>query len=361
MRLVAILLVAILAEPLSAAEPGAVRFATFNAALNAPEAGALVARLDGGGDAQARQVAEIIQRVRPDVLLLQELDRDAAGRSLALFLAAYLAVSQNGAAPIDYPHTFYPPSNTGVPTGIDIDGDGAVGGPNDARGFGRHEGHYAFALLSRLPLGTPRTYANLLWRDMPGNLMPASYYSPQAQAVLPVSSKTHLAVPVETGGGRVWVLAAHPTPPVFDDARDWNGRRNSDEIRLLVDIIEGADYLADDAGLAGGLPPGARFVVMGDLNADPERGDSRPGAIAQLLAHLAIADPLPRSSHGTATAEFGGGLRVDYVLPSANLGAPLASGVAWYGEGHPQAALDAASDHRLVYVDLSLAGAPTRP
>lgn len=356
MRLVVILLVAIFADPVSAAEPGAVRFATFNAALNAPEAGALVARLEGGGDAQARQVAEIIQRVRPDVLLLQELDRDEAGRSLALFRDEYLAVSQNGAAPIAFPHTLYPPSNTGVPTGVDIDGDGIVGGPNDARGFGRHPGQYAFALLSRLPLGTPRTYANLLWRDMPGNLMPASYYSPQAQAVQPLSSKTHLAVPVETGAGRVWVLAAHPTPPVFDDARDWNGRRNSDEIRLLVDIAEGAPYLVDDAGLAGGLPPDARFVVMGDLNADPERGDSRPGAIAQLLAHPRVADPLPRTHQGeAATADFGGGLRVDYVLPSANLGAPVASGVVRYGEGHPQAALDEASDHHLVYVDLPLA------
>lgn len=356
MRLVLILVLAVLAEPLMAGA-GVVRFATFNAALNAPEAGGLVARLEGGGDLQARRVAEIVQRVRPDVLLLQELDRDASGRSLALFLADYLAVPQNGAAAIDYPYTVYPPSNTGVPTGVDIDGDGVAGGPNDAKGFGWHEGQYAFALLSRLPLGEPRTFASLLWRDMPGNLMPSAYYSPAAQDVLPLSSKTHLVVPVETAGRPVFVVAAHPTPPVFDDARDWNGRRNSDEIRLLVDILSGADYLVDDAGVAGGLPEGARFVVMGDLNADPARGDSRPGAVGQLLAHPAVADPVPRSGLSTATALFGGGLRVDYVLPSANLGAPAASGVVRYGEDDPLAALAEASDHFMVFVDVPVEAA----
>ena len=355
MRLFAILVVlAALVEPLRA-DGGVVRFATFNAALNAPEAGGIVARLEGGGDVQARRVAEVIQRARPDVLLLQELDRDEAGRSLALFLADYLAVPQNGAEPIAYPHTVFPPSNTGVPTGVDIDGDGTVGGPGDARGFGRHPGQYAFALLSRLPLGAPRTFANLLWRDMPGNLMPASYYGPAAQGVLPLSSKTHLVVPVETAAGPVFVVAAHPTPPVFDDGRDWNGRRNSDEIRLIVDILAGADYLVDDAGVAGGLPQDARFVVMGDLNADPERGESRKGSIAQLLGHAAVADPAPRSVRGTATADFGGGVRVDYVLPSASLGPPVASGVVWYGDDDPLAALDEASDHHLVFVDIRMA------
>ncbi|GAB5378368.1 MAG: endonuclease/exonuclease/phosphatase family protein [Acuticoccus sp.] len=354
MRTCILLLLALMvgASGARADEGPAIRFATFNAALNAREAGGVLSRLEGG-DAQARAVAELIQRLRPDVLLLQELDRDAAGRSLAVFSRDYLAVSQNGAAPIDYPFTLYPPSNTGVPLGVDVDGDGLVGGPGDARGFGHHAGQYAFALLSRLPLGAPRTFANLLWRDVPGGLIPASYYGPEARAVLPLSSKTHLVVPVETAAGPVHVLAAHPTPPVFDDARDWNGRRNSDEIRLLADIIDGAAYLVDDGGVAGGLPAGAPFVVMGDLNADPERGEAREGAIAQLLGHARVADPRPASpQHGTATAEFGGGLRVDYVLPSRNAGRVAASGVVWFAEDDAHAALNGASDHRMVYVDL---------
>ncbi|UOM33581.1 endonuclease/exonuclease/phosphatase family protein [Acuticoccus sp. I52.16.1] len=333
---------------------GAIRFATFNAALNDDAPGGVVARLEAG-EARARLVAEVIQRVRPDVLLLQELDRDPQERSLALF-AALLAEGQGGAAPIRYEHTVFPPSNTGVPSGVDIDGDGRVGGPNDALGYGHHPGQYAFALLSRLPLGATRTFARFLWRDMPDAALPPGHYSAEALAVLPLSSKTHLMVEVMTSGGTVVVLAAHPTPPVFDDpAVDWNGRRNADEIRLLVDLlsVETSGYAVDDEGRAGGLAPGTPAVVMGDLNADPVRGEARPGAIARLLGHPDAVAVLPLGSAGPDTAAFNGGMRVDYVQPMAPLRV-TGAGVFRPGAGDPLARLAAASDHHLVWVDVVL-------
>ena len=58
----------------------AVRFATFNVFLNRSTLGQLKVDLERG-DAQARAVAEIIQRVRPDVLLLNEFDFDASGET----------------------------------------------------------------------------------------------------------------------------------------------------------------------------------------------------------------------------------------------------------------------------------------
>ena len=79
-----------------------VRVATFNASLNRAAAGALLRDLSTPDDAQVRAVAEIIQRVRPDILLLQEFDYDAAGASLAAFQANYLDRSQNGQPPIHY-------------------------------------------------------------------------------------------------------------------------------------------------------------------------------------------------------------------------------------------------------------------
>ncbi|WP_420393596.1 endonuclease/exonuclease/phosphatase family protein [Acuticoccus sp.] len=334
---------------------GAIRFASYNAALSADAPGEVVARLEGGGDAQARAVAEVVQRVRPDVLALQEIDRDGDGRTLAVFVGQYLGTSQSGAPPIDYPHTVFPPSNTGVPLGVDVDGDGRLERPDDARGFGRHSGQYAFALLSRLPLGPVRTFRTFLWRDVPGTRIPASYYAPAALAVMPLSSKTHLIAPIQADGGTIHVLAAHPTPPVFDDARDWNGRRNADEIRLLADLLDvrTSPWAMDDAGAAGGLPVGAHAVVMGDLNADPHRGDARPGAIARLLDDGRINAVAPRGAKGTATASFGGGLRVDYVLPTQGLDV-TASGVYWLPDDDPRAALNDASDHHLVWVDVRL-------
>src|SRR5690606_5908222 len=112
----------------------AVRFATFNASLNRDAEGALAAELAVPGSAQPAAVAEIIQNARPEVLLINEFDYDPA--ALDLFRENYLEVSQNGADPIHYEYTFIAPSNTGVPSGYDLDNNGVVGGPNDAFGFG---------------------------------------------------------------------------------------------------------------------------------------------------------------------------------------------------------------------------------
>ena len=113
-----------------------VRFATFNASLNRFNAGDLVADLSGPDNTQAKVIAEIIQRTRPDVLLINEFDFAEGGAAAELFRSNYLAVSQNGAEPIEYSYYFVAPSNTGIPSGADLDNNGSVGGPNDAFGFG---------------------------------------------------------------------------------------------------------------------------------------------------------------------------------------------------------------------------------
>jgi hypothetical protein len=67
-------------------EAGAtIRFATFNASLNRNAEGQLIADLSTPDNAQAKAVAEIIQRTHPDVLLINEFDFDADGRAVDLF------------------------------------------------------------------------------------------------------------------------------------------------------------------------------------------------------------------------------------------------------------------------------------
>ena len=78
------------------------RFATFNASLNRATEGELVADLSTPDDVQAQAVAEVIQRVRPDVLLINEFDFDAQGLAARLFQRNYLSVGHNGAKPIHY-------------------------------------------------------------------------------------------------------------------------------------------------------------------------------------------------------------------------------------------------------------------
>jgi hypothetical protein len=232
---------------------GVVRIATFNASLNRRSAGDLRRELAAPDSAQARKVAEIIQRVRPDILLLQEFDFDAGGEALAGFQSNYLARSQNGAEPVHYAYTFFTESNTGQPSGFDLNNDGSTGGGQDALGYGEFPGQYAMVLLSRFPIGVSRarTFRKFLWRDMPGARLPAEWYSPEELAVLPLSSKSHWDVPVRVGKIELHLLVSHPTPPAFDGPEDRNGLRNHDEIRFWTDYLEGGGaYMRRDSAAA---------------------------------------------------------------------------------------------------------------
>jgi endonuclease/exonuclease/phosphatase family metal-dependent hydrolase len=353
---------AVLAEPF--------RVATFNASLSRRGPGVLLADIQGGKDRQIIAVARIIQTVRPDILLLNELDHDYENRALKAFLNL-LAQDGDGYRGIVYPHFFAPPQNTGVPSGLDLNGDGRLGGPADAFGYGKFRGQYAMALVSRFPIDRDnvRNFTDLLWKDVTPDLLPFDaqgrpFPSEQVHNAARLSSKGHWDVPVILPSGRVLhVLASHPTPPVFDGPEDYNGKRNAAEIRFWFDYI---------VNQATRLP---YFVVLGDLNADPGAGEARQ-AISRLLKLPALQDPQPRSKgavvagqgHAGAagdrslnTADWRenpgpGDMRVDYVLPSRSL-VVRGAGVFWPAPG--EAGFDligsdgrASSDHRLVWVDL---------
>ena len=372
-----------------------VRFATFNASLNRNFAGQLRADLSTPGNAQAATVAEIIQRTRPEVLLINEFDFDPTAAEL--FRTNYLEVAQNGAEPIRYDHLFIAPSNTGIPSGFDLNNNDVIGGPDDAFGFGFFPGQFGMLVLSQHPIDTAgvRTFQHFLWKDMPGALLPddpatpapADWYSPEELDVFRLSSKSHWDVPILIDGNTVHFLVSHPTPPVFDGPEDRNGTRNFDEIRFWADYITpgtSARYIYDDEGKSGGLQPGAPFVIAGDQNSDPLDGDSIPGAIQQLLEHPRVNTKLTPDSEGAVeqsalqgganlthlsdprfdTADFAdtapGNLRADYVLPSKNLRIDDAA-VFWPLSTDPLFRLVGtfpfpSSDHRLVWVDVRTPG-----
>ena len=369
-----------------------VRFMTYNASLNRNNAGQLIADLSTPGNAQARAVAEVIQRLDPDVLLINEFDYDDGHLALELFQDNYLSVPQNGAEPIEFPYAYTAPSNTGVPSGFDLDNNGTVGGPNDALGFGFFPGQFGMAVYSKYPIDEHRirTFQHFRWADMPGARLPddpatpapADWYSPEELAVFPLSSKSHWDLPIQIDDETVHFLVSHPTPPVFDGAEDRNGTRNFDEIRFWADYVsKGRDarYIYDDQGRRGGLRGGS-FVIAGDQNSDPLDGDSIPGAIQQLIEHRRIDASVIPSSDGAVeqsalqgganlthrsdprydTADFAdgapGNLRADYVLPSRNLDV-VDAGVFWPLSTDPLFRLIGVfpfptSDHKPVWIDV---------
>ena len=366
--------------------PAALRIATYNTSLNDDRAGGLIARLEAG-DANAMKVAAVLQRVRPDVVLLNEFDYDDAHRAADLFQQRYLDVPQaGGGEALRYPYRYLAPVNTGVPSGYDLDRNGRVGGDgreagNDSWGFGLHPGQYGMLVLSRYPIasGEARTFQHFRWKDLPGARAPRdpktgeAWYAPEVWARFPLSSKSHWDLPIDTPAGRIHVLAAHPTPPVFDGPENRNGLRNHDEIRFWAEYLTPGDkpWLCDDAGRCGGLAADAAFVILGDHNADPVDGDGEPGAAAQMIDHPRVNAGVAPTSEGAAerareygfarrgdvathTGDFGpntGTLRLDYVLPSKDL--PVrGGGVFWPKKGEPGSELLDVSDHHLVWLDI---------
>lgn len=367
------------------------RVATYNVSLYDEADGGVIRRLEAGDDG-ARKVAAVLQRLRPDLVLLNEFDHDAGGRAADLFQQRYLEVPQPGGGDaLHYPHRYFAPVNTGEPSGLDLDGNGSVGGTgrdrgNDAWGYGLHPGQYGMLVLSRYPIerDAVRSFRLLRWSTMPDAIRPyhptqrGYFHRDEVWQQLRLSSKSHWDVPVRTPLGRVHFLVSHPTPPVFDGPEDRNGARNADELRLWREYLDNdpADHawLCDDQGRCGGLAEGERFVIAGDLNNDPNDGDGRHDAIRALIDHpRVLRHPAPRSegaaiaarSAGGAntghmgdpaedTGDFGprvGNLRLDYVLPSIGL-RWRGGGVFWPAPGSEDAAIAHASDHHAVWVDL---------
>lgn len=340
------------------------------------------------GDPQAAAAARVIQEVRPDVLVVNELTNNLqAGTAtdrpnIDAFVDNYLSVPQrNDLQGLDYPYTLQPDSNTGVLPADDYDfnKDGTAGErPGDAYGFGFYPGQYAFAIASRYPIETDgiRSFQTFNWADMPDNRIPlasdadvetetpgALYLTESEAAVYRLSSKTHIDVPLQFDGTTIHGLFAHPTPPVFDGANNFNGRWNADEIRFFADYVAGAEYIYDDSGVTGGLDASASYVLLGDMNAGPETDRPLDPATTYLLANDDFnTRRLPTSPGGAqrgnaeATATFGDGSQVDWVLPSPDLSL-RASSVVWPNTNASNRglsdAVQTASDHRLVWADVA--------
>ncbi len=352
--------------------PAKIRIATFNIRELMTQA---LTDLDENGRALETQeqlwaATKIIQQIRPDILVINEIDHDystpEASADFALnarrLASAYL---NQGDGAIEYSYFYAAPCNTGLLSGHDLDNDGTVATKadegsrshgNDCFGFGVYPGQYSMGVLSRFPIEADkaRTFQKFLWKDLPDNHIPPEYYSDAELEIFRLSSKSHWDVPVKVGGRSIHLLLSHPTPPVFDGDEDKNGRRNYDEIKFWVHYLDGDEAIYDDAGKKGGPAPES-FVIAGDLNASLN-SDEMEGKIAikQLLDHPGIQDY--EKLTGVGTANFGGGMRVDYLLADRSLN--IVDGGVFNAEAASEdlkALPRQASDHRLIWIEVDLA------
>lgn len=309
------------------------RIATFNTDLGRKGPGLLLRDILKGDDPQITAVIDTLIRANADAIALQGFDYDLEGRALGAFIEALEARG------LSYPFHFAAAPNAGLQTSVDLDGDGRLGGAGDAQGYGRFYGAGSMAVLSKIPILTSDVsdFSTLLWRDLPNALLPQTdagpFPSKEAQVVQRLSSNGHWIVPLQHPTlGRVSLMTFHASPPVFDGDEDRNGRRNHDEVIFWVHLLDGRL----------GPVPETPFVLTGDANLDPAKGDGRSIAMKNLLAHPMIQDPLP--GQPTVNWEQTGPMRVDYVLPSADWSVVDASVLPANLE---------ASRHSLIWVDLT--------
>ncbi len=325
------------------------RIATYNIELSRDGPGLLLRDLTRG-DAQADAAAQMITDVAPDVILLQNVDYDLEGRALT---ALRDLIADKG---MNYPVMFALMPNTGMATGLDMDGDGRLAEPEDAQGHGAFTGQGGMAILSRWPvdIGSVQDLSGLLWRDMPNAMLPtvdgAPFPSAAAQAVLRLADVAHWAVPVLHPGGPVTLLTFHASPPVFDGPEDRNGRRNHDQLLFWQHYLDGRF----------GPAPDRKFVLLGHANQDPNRGDGVKAGIRGLLSDPRVQDVAPQRQAGNppdATVHWPrvspSYMRVSHILPSLDW-TVTDTGVHWPMDGAKAELAVAASRHRIVWVDLEV-------
>lgn len=282
-------------------------------------------------DEQAEAALDVIAAAAPDVLLLLDVDWDDGTAGLAA-LADRLA--EHG---LDFPHRLALRPVSGVPSGVDLDGDGDAHRPRDALGYGWFTGDSGLALLSRWPLGEPQDLSGTLWSDRSdaANVLPED-----ARGLVPLATTAQWVVPLIVGKTQITLVTMAAGTPVFDGPEDRNGLRNRDELVFVAELAVGAD-----------LP-----LVLGRSNIDPQRGEGYRDAMRALLDLPTLRDAAPQGAERAATVtwESTGPMRVDYVLTPRALNI-LGAGVVWPEPGDPLLeTVEAAGSGRLVWVDVAV-------
>ena len=332
---------------------GDVRVATLDAEISGGSSAEVLEELDGGMHPQARVLAETVQVNAPDVLVLTGLSYDEHQQIAETLNDEYLSRGQNGQSGVEYSHLYTAPTNSGIESGADLDGDGRVGGPADSLGYGRYAGERGMAVFSTYPIAEDevRTFQDFRWQDLPENSIPEGDFSDLEKSVLRLPSTSLWDIPLEVPGeaDHVHLVATDLNSPPVPTSPDL--ARSKDQRRMVADFVSGESwYLYDDDGAHGGLEPGTAFVVAGGLADAQELQSSTDGQVAELASLLesdTIQDPGPEAvseepmsqrrdpaADPQATHGLTGdtAVRSSYVLPAAALDVD-SSGVFWPAEG----------------------------
>jgi 3-phytase len=346
------------------------------------------AKLLDESDEQATAAAQILARFAPDIISINELQFDMQGvptpsmpgapgttgwGQFDVFGAdnAHRLADRIAAAgtPEGYEHRLIFVGNSGYYwEGSTLGFDWFI-----LRGWGEFRGRFNTAILSRYPilLDQVRIISDVPWDALPENHIAKMKAETGIDVPpgFPIFEKGLNIVPVQVNDEVLHLVLLHTVSPAFDPI---NPYRNYDELRALVMFLDGQLPGVEP------LPPDAKFMIVGDLNADPDDGDGLPGAIQQVLDHPSViavfgAGAGTKGNNGQYNTYLSGcglddgsivqnptqkfQLQLDYLLPSTNLGEPLETFLFFPDFQTEREDFDLAcraSDHRFAYTDIQL-------
>lgn len=289
----------------STAEPAAtaqlddddlLRVATLRADFEGDSVADVYAELQNGDHPVAEDAAALVQDARPEVLVLTGIPFDETDRLVETLNSHYLGIAQDGEEPLAYPYMYSAPSNSGIDSGADLDGDGLIGSSGDLLGRGDYPGRYGLLVLSMVPIDDDgvRTFRDFLWDDVPDNVVPESY-SDVERSVLPLFSAALWDLPLEVDGETVHLIAGARTSFSFSEA---DPARLRDQRQMVTDYVspdaEDSAYIYDDEAEYGGVE-GAEWIVAGDdglgsgfirSRAELEEEDSEADGTAETVTEI---------------------------------------------------------------------------
>lgn len=262
------------------------RVATIQANLTAASSGGLEAKLMGGNNLQANQVADSISAADADVVVLTNMDAEQG--AVDTFKDQYLNNVADNRLDVNYPYSYLAVGSKGMQSGADLNSDGVIGSAEDAWGQGAFEEQGSVVVLSKYPVDEAKITAvsKLKWQDVENGQQNHTGLSGVLAASIPVMNTGLWDIPIEFRGQQVHVVATQTEPE--GENEDFSQARHNDELKVISDYIAGKDYVLTDNGRPAAGVGDEKFVVAGALDLQ----DSSENGIKSFLNGFAREDAL---------------------------------------------------------------------
>lgn len=297
-------------------------------------------KLESPSSPQIDSVAKVIRKIEAehgqiDIFSVNEIQFDKVG----IPNKKYTSTGQNlnklsQRLEMKFKHTIFSEANTGKLAKLDKNGEypsnfGIKNARNlaDQVNFGLFPGQYSTGALSNLKVISVNVIDKLRWKQFNPTIDLSQYRLANGKKVpedTQLFDKSFTDVLLETPKGkRFHLILLHTVPAYhFGNKKTVNYVRNGDQLRFLEWYLTGktdigVPKLIDDGNRISPLPPGSRFVAVGDWNTSVHNTDNPGSWVLKRLFKL--TNPwikMEEMKYSTLGKRFqdGKGFMLDYIV-----------------------------------------------